>query len=250
LRYKLAYRVFANWAAKHATMVISVSEASKAEVARAFNISLARISAIPNGVDKPDLGKVHQQKPLYENYIFYLGQAFPRRHLKETILAFEKLASGQDFKELKLVAVGKDKYNPPIIRNLANQVNGRLSRQAVLYKEYVPQGELDNLYFNAGAVVYVSPSEAFGLPPLEALGYGSVPVVASLPASREIFGDNAFFVSEPLTVGSIASAIREALTNEKKRKKIQDSADSILSRYTWQKHTDRFLEVVKDVIGK
>ena len=50
------------------------------------------------------------------------------------------------------------------------------------------------LYANARAVIYISDREAFGLPPVEALAYGTPAIVANQPITHEIFGNNAFFV--------------------------------------------------------
>ena len=50
------------------------------------------------------------------DYILYVGQAFPRRHLRETLLAFEKISP--QYLDLKFIAIGNDKYNPPIIEKL------------------------------------------------------------------------------------------------------------------------------------
>ena len=49
---------------------------------------------------------------------------FPRRHARETIQAFEKIAS--EFPELKLIMVGKDKYPSPIIDGLIDKTNKKL----------------------------------------------------------------------------------------------------------------------------
>lgn len=241
-RYRLAYLVFGNWAAKRATKIIAVSQASKKEVARVFKIDPKRIAPIPNGVE---INPHPEQRAKRENYIFYLGQAFPRRHLRETILAFEKIHP--QFPDLKFYAVGKDAYHPPVIADLIKAVNARIGHELIIHKDYVSQDQLEALYVGAQAVVYVSSSEAFGLPPLEALGYGSVPVVSRLPASQEIFGDNAFYVDNPDSVDSIAATITEALTNPSKRADIRQAAPTILSRYTWQKHTDAFLDVIRNI---
>ena len=98
-RYRLAYRVFANWAAKHATKIVTMSESSRGEVAKLFSISPERISVNHLGINiGPELRSLHGAHVLHGRhvmtgaYILYVGQAFPRRHLKETILAFEQIA--------------------------------------------------------------------------------------------------------------------------------------------------------------
>lgn len=240
-RYKLAYRVFGNWAAKHATRIMAISESSKKEVARLFKIAANKIVVNQLGVEAPK----HPESKPKGNYILYVGQVFPRRHLKETMLAFEEIAP--KFAGLKLIAIGKDKYNPPIIENLKNEINRRLGKEAIVYKEYVPEKELAELYSGAQLLVYISSKEAFGLPPLEALAYGIPPVVADEPINREIYGDKAFFVKNSGDTKSIAMTLSAALGDHTKQKEITNSADRTLARYNWLTHTDRFLEIVRKV---
>ena len=250
LRYKLAYKIFAGWwAACHATKIMAISETSKKEVARLFKINPDRITANPLGVDPPQ--KIPDTRPEARStsYILYIGQAFPRRHLRETLLAFELLSP--QFPDLKLIAVGKDKYNPPVIEKLKNDINTRLGRNAIIHKEYVSEKELGELYAGARVAIYVSSKEAFGLPPLEALGYGVPAVVADQPVTREIFGSHAFFARPELVEGletytpkSIAAAMAEGLTDETKRQEIKNAREGILAKYTWQKHADRFLQII------
>src|SRR3989338_5852971 len=202
LRFRLAYRVFAGWAARHASRILAISETSKKELVRLFKINTEHIFVNYLGVDfKYDcIINYTGDSP----YILYVGQAFPRRHLKETILAFEKLITQHiehtdklefvSMSELKLVAIGPDKYETPTIDMLISEVNGRLDRQAVIHKDHVKETELADLYSGAKALIYVSDREAFGLPPMEALTFGVPPVIVDNELGHELFGENAFYV--------------------------------------------------------
>ena len=257
LRYKLAYEIFAGWwAAGHATKIMVISETSKKEVAKLFKIDFERIVVNTLGISPPKIVTENQQ-PETSNYILYVGQAFPRRHLRETMLAFEQLTSPNpdtarpglaylpQGPALQLIAVGKDKYNPPILKKLAEDINRRLGREGIIYKEYVSEEDLARLYAGAKLLIYVSSKEAFGLPPLEALAYGVPAVVADEPINYEIYESNVFVVRQPITPETIEEAIKDGLTNEIRRQKIKESAERILEKYTWQKHTDRFLQIVR-----
>ncbi len=245
-RYKLAYKIFAGWwAARHATKIMAISETSAREISKLFRIAPERIIVNQLGVDRPR--QIENWKLKIENYILYVGQAFPRRHLKETMLAYEKIAP--KFPNLRLIAIGKDKYCPPIIEKLKDKINRHISYDGIIYKEYVSEEELEKLYAGAKALIYISSKEAFGLPPLEALARGTVPVITDSAVTREIFGDNAFFVNDSDSPETIAEAIRTALTDEQKRREIVQFAPEVLVKYTWQKHADRFLNIVRGFRG-
>ena len=75
---------------------------------------------------------------------------------------------------------------------------------------YVEEEELRAAYRSAGAIVDVSDTEGFGLPPLEALTYGTPAVLADTPANRELYGLDVFYVPVPITVAGIAAAMKRS----------------------------------------
>lgn len=239
-RFRLAYAIFANWAALRATRIMAISESSKRELVRLFGIKPERISVARLAADLPAEALAKEGANHYGDYVLYVAQAFPRRHLRETVQAFEKI-SGQ-FPNLKLIAIGPDKYRP-----LLDIHNTRIIR-----KERVSGDELATLYAHAKVFVYVSDREAFGLPPLEALAYGVPSVLADKPVSHELFGDHAFYarpanggVNTSPSSDEIAAALTDALTNDVKRAAIRLAAPNILSHFTWPHFADRWLEIVR-----
>jgi glycosyltransferase involved in cell wall biosynthesis len=235
-RFRLAYRIFGTWAARRATRIMAISHASAAEVTRLFGVPERRIVVNELAVDAPNAPRgAIRTTP----YLLYVGQAFPRRNLRETLLAFERIAPNHP--NLQLVCVGPDKYTPPMKDQLIAEINARLKRQTIVSFEHVSDSDLAALYANATALIYVSAREGFGLPPLEALAYGTPPVVADTSVTREIYGTHAFFVPHPITPETLAPVLERAVSDSPMRQVIRNAAPGILSRYTWQAHTDRFL---------
>lgn len=244
-RYRLAYRIFGWWTAKFANKIMAISETSKKNIVNLYNINVNRIVVNYLGIDFPLRSPLRPGlNNFYGDYILYVGQAFPRRHLKETILAFEKIAL--EFPELKFIAVGPDKYEPPLIKNLVSEINSKLNREAVICKDYVKDEELVKLYAGARALVYVSEREAFGLPPMEALSFGVPPIIANNELGHELFDNYAFYAENSDTEG-ISKAIRQALTDSEKFAKIKNSGPEFVKKYNWKNFTDKFLEDVKNI---
>ncbi|MDO8496635.1 MAG: glycosyltransferase family 1 protein [bacterium] len=239
-RYKLAYRLFTNWAAIKAKKILAISETSKKEVAMLYNINSQKIFVSYLGVNQSRLLIDDSQ---LSNYILYVGQMFPRRHAKETILAFKKIAS--EFSDSKLVMVGEDKYHPPIINELVQRTNQGLGSQRIVYYNYLDKKEdLNRLYDGAKALIYVSDREAFGLPPMEALSFGIPPVITDNELGHELFGDYAFY-SKSGSIEDIAKAMKEALSNEQKANKIRFEGPEFVKKYNWKSFAERFFENVK-----
>ncbi|MEK7138618.1 MAG: glycosyltransferase, partial [Patescibacteria group bacterium] len=228
-RYRLAYLIFCWWAANFATKIMAISETSKKNLVKLYGIKPERVFVNYLGVDLlPSFAKATEGRQREDNYLLFVGQMFPRRHAKETILAFEKLlrqSSGQvltdhsqilknlRMNELKLILIGPDKYPEPVIGSLAKQINEKLRREAIIHKDYVSEEELRQLYANAGVLVYISDREAFGLPPMEALSFGVPPVVMDNDLGHELFGEYAFYAKSG-SVDDVAEAIKEAIGNE------------------------------------
>lgn len=242
--HRLAYWVFGYWGVWMARRFMAISEASKKELMRLFHIKSERISVnhLAAHVEHTDTVVPHPRP-----FILFVGQSFPRRHLKETLLAFEKIAP--EFPDLDFIIIGPDRYHPAIIDTLAHRINTALGRERILHISHVADEALARYYANgAQLTTYISSREAFGLPPLEALGHGSIPVVADNDLSHEIFGTCAFFVKKPSLVDSIAHTLRQALTDTEKRAQILRDRHALLQRYTWSAHADRFLNIIDEIL--
>ena len=243
LKYKIGYKLFARWAALRAT-ITTQTYASRDDIARDFSLNKNAITVVPLGSDfmQTQRNTTPNKKPV----IFYLGQAFPRRHLKETILGFEKTAP--KFPNFNLVAVGVDRYNPPIIDELVKQVNSRLGAERIIRKSALTDQELEEHYKSATLFIYVSSVEGMGLPPLEALACGTAPVVADTATTRELFKDNAFFVPAPFTAKLIAQAMEQGLKNKAKRESIQVNGPNATKQYSWEQHACSMLALFKKTV--
>ena len=252
-RYKLAYRLFANWAAWHATRITTISNSAKKEMVKMFKINPDRISVNYLGIDSQ---VIHTQGwtlrvdnlSVGTSYLLYVGQAFPRRRAKETIEAFAILAP--KYPDLKLILVGQDKYNPPILKNLVKETNQKLGGERIIYHNYIEKdGELQKLMAGAKLFIYLSSSEAFGLPPLEALSAGVPPVVKENELNRELYEGNAFYVENEKDSVQIATVLENALENSNRQQEIIKNADKIVSKFTWKNHAEKFLETIREIVN-
>ncbi|MEK7121474.1 MAG: glycosyltransferase [Patescibacteria group bacterium] len=251
-QHRFFYGVFGTYSAKFATKLLAISETSKHNICQVYKVNPNRVVVNCLGIDfsKPT---TYDLRPTTFPYVLYVGQAFPRRHLQETILAFEKVVTEHSnilqnirMSELKLIAIGPDKYKTPTIKNLVSEVNSKLKREAIIHKDYVKDDELADLYAGASALVYVSDREAFGLPSMEALSFGVPPVIADNELGHELFGEYAFY-AEGSDVGGITKAVRQALIDSEKIEKIKSDGPDFVKKYNWKSFTDKWLEIVRSL---
>src|SRR3954447_24175270 len=183
--------------AKHARLVITVSEFSRREIQEVLGVDA---TVIPNGVDerfKPGPKK---------DYALVVGSKIARKNLAAlNDLGMEVVAAGS--------GRGYMKTEKSSVRELG----------------YVPDEELPALY--AGARVLLMPSlyEGFGLPCLEAMASGTPVVAANRGALPETCGDAALVV-EP---EDFAEAAVKAVTTERER--LTQAGLARAARFTWER---------------
>lgn len=256
-KYKLAYRIFCWLAAKRSNRILSISEFSKKELAKLYKISPEKISVISWGLNddikkldkSPEnikkINTIKQKFGIKDRFILSVGQAFPRRKIRECMMAFEKIAS--DLPDIQYVVANVDKYNPPIIDDLAKKINSKLGRQAIIRANYLSQEDILHLFNDTELLIYISSNEAMGLPPMEAVKCGSVPLVADNELTHEMLGDNAFFVSDTDNVDIIAKEMKSALTNNEKRQAIEQTGPAAMQKFSWSSYGGKLMALFKEV---
>ena len=252
-RYRLAYRLFCWWAAKRAHKIFTISEFSSGELQKFYNISRERIFVNPWGLEKifkelpkdekyfAEIKKIKVQFGIENKFFLSIGQAFPRRHIKEAMLAFA-LTANQHPDTQYLVAT-TDKYEPPVLENLAEEINQKAGRRAIIYVKYLDRNILPHLMNEALALIYVSDKEALGLPPLEALACGRPAIVKNNGISRELFGEKGYFVADTNNPNFIADQMKRILNNPDEITEILAKQKPNLARFNWQNLANRILKL-------
>lgn len=212
-RFKTAKHWLWKQSAQWADHVVTISEHSRQEVARAFGLSLARISVVPLGVDGRWFGvspadamaRVRQAYALPERYFLVLGTLQPRKNLARIIAAHQALPAPLR-RQMPLVVAGRD--GGGVADVLAQLGAGDAGDGGALrWLRYVPDTDVKPLLQQASALVFTSLHEGFGLPVLESFAAG-VPVVCSnTTAMPEVAGGAALQVN-PLQVGEITDAMQ------------------------------------------
>jgi glycosyltransferase involved in cell wall biosynthesis len=154
---------------RRADIVLAVSRATAADVARFAGVDPKRVRVVPEAADevfapKPGAGdRVRQRWGVEPGYLFFVGALDARKDPSSLLRAWT--AARQIRPELRLVIAGDPgRQAPPSMDDAI--VLGR-----------VDELELADLYTAAGCFVFPSRYEGFGLPCLEAMACGC-PVAA------------------------------------------------------------------------
>src|SRR5262249_11935942 len=106
---------------------------------------------------------------------------------------------------------------------------------------FPPEDALRLIYSNAAAFVYPSYGEGFGIPVLEAMACGTLPLLADLPVFREVAGDAAWFF-DPFDPEAMAAAMDRALARPSRPGAVRRGYDQV-AKYSWDRCAQETFEV-------
>lgn len=231
-RSRVRRRVVAGLSARRARRVLTLSQFSWTEIVSRLGVSGERVRVIPLGVTRLQAATPTPRPPdgRPRPVVLYVGSIFNRRHLPELIRAFALVAPRH--RELRLEIVGDNRTYPP--QDLAAVAAEAGVGAATTLHSYVSDEALAALYAEAGAFVFLSDYEGFGLTPLEALDAGVPILVGDSPVAREVYRDAAAFV--PTTdVPAIAAELERLLFEPAARGALLARAPALLGSYSWER---------------
>jgi glycosyltransferase involved in cell wall biosynthesis len=229
--------------ARRARRLIAVSQHTGEALVRALNIEPERVvvtyeAADPPGAVEPDRSVLERHR-LDGPFFLYVGAAYPYKNLPRLIEAFAH-SGGTN----RLVLAGDHENFGAALRERAASV-GVADR--VVFPGRVSEAELAALYDAALAYAFVSFSEGFGLPGLEAMSAGLPVIAASAGSLPEIYGDAARYC-DPLDVESIAAALAEVAADEQLRARLAALGRRRAADFSWRRTAEQTLAVYREAL--
>jgi glycosyltransferase involved in cell wall biosynthesis len=250
-----AYAKVQLWTAAHRSdRVLTVSEASKLDILRRFRVPADKVTVVYNAIDErlshestdEDVERVSVRYQLKDPFALYVGNIKPHKNLERLIEAFHQLRQESAFETLKLVIIGDEisKY-----QGLRRAVHVHKLHKHVRFLGFVPLQTLSVLYRLASVFVFPSLYEGFGLPPLEAMYYGTPVVTSNVSSLPEVVGDAAMLV-DPYSSESIADGMRRVLTDEHLRAFLRERGMARAREFSWERSVRRIREVYGEVMER
>jgi glycosyltransferase involved in cell wall biosynthesis len=224
--------------------VVTVSERSQVDIAKAFNIGEKSISLIYNGINTEEFApRVHIKRKT--NRLMATASADqPLKGLRFLLEAYAELL--KKYPDLELLVVGKPKPGGAT-EKLLDSLN---ISQKVQFVTGISTEEMVDYFAEATIAVVPSVYEGFGLPAGEAMAC-EVPVVSSTGgALPEVVGDAGILVPVENSK-AIASAVEDLLENPDKREALGKAGrERILQRFCWHVAADNLTQYYQKVIAK
>ena len=240
-----------NAAVTQADHILSDSESTKQDMIDMLNVSADKITVHMLGVDeqfkpllKQETQPVINALNLPDSYILCVGTLEPRKNIIGLAQAYRDLLI--DIPDAPpIVIVGRAGWHyEQLMKDLeAVGINDHL-----IFPDDVSDEQLPAVYNHALTLVTPSFYEGFGLPALEAMACGTVPIVSNLSSLPEITGDVGLLI-DPHDTSTIAAALKKVLTDSAWCKQQSQAGIERAKLFTWEETANIVLATYQSVLG-
>jgi glycosyltransferase involved in cell wall biosynthesis len=245
-RFAAWYRWMTPRLVHRASHIMAVSEFTKRRLIDVLGVDEARVIVVPNGVDDRFCPRSPEEVAMARarlgipspNYFLSLATSEPRKNLAGQLAAWSRCIPHLPSNVWLVVSGAKGKEH--VFR--AAKMSSVPPR--VHFTGYVQDEDLPALYSGAIGFLYPSFYEGFGLPVLEAMACGSVPIVSRATAPQELAGDAGIAV-DPHDHDSIASAIVKVIKEVGWREQLSRCATRRSSTFSWDRSAEMTWQVLQ-----
>lgn len=247
-RRSLYYRKTILRSARLAARIIADSQATADDLILLGGLPAAAIDVVHLGVDelfRPASDEVRaavrEKYTLPPKFFLFCGTLEPRKNIPHLITAWSSVADQCDW---DLVIAGRRGWGVgPIERAVAESPHA----DRIHPPGFIEQEDLPAVLSAAGAFVWPSLWEGFGLPPLEAMACGTPVLTSSTSSLPEVVGDAAVLV-DPLNVPAIAQGMIELAQDETLRTDLRRRGLARAAKFTWDKTAEETVATYRKVM--
>jgi len=231
--------------------VITVSEATRAELLRLRLFPAGQVTVIPPGVDSvyfnpsDPVTRDRIPRPRRGPYLLHVGSTIRRKRIDVLLRVFA--AVRKRFPDLQLVRVGG--ALTPEQFELAASLG---VDQGLIQSPPLSAAELSFLYQGDALLLQPSDAEGFGLPVIESMASGCPVIASDIPPLHEAGGEAAEYCAVA-DIDAWSDAIQRLLAEraesphlwQARRKRAQHHARN----FSWARNADRTLEIYRQVLA-
>lgn len=257
--YKEAARAYSLWmrlkarmmydlSAHRASIVSTVSEYSRRDMARYYRLAPDDIQVIPEGVDTRLFRPIGDRTLLADwrrqvlgqdvPFILYVGKPTRRRNLPSLLRAFDRLKRQRAMPH-KLLLIGTSLPGT----SFESEIEELGLKDEVVDVGYLPHEEVVLAYNACDVFVYPSSYEGFGMPVLEAMACGAPVIAVDNTAFPEFAGGVARLLPDA-SVDTLAEGIEQVTCDATQRELMARQGPIRAAGYDWRIVTERYLELL------
>ncbi|MFN5846519.1 MAG: glycosyltransferase family 4 protein [Flavobacteriia bacterium] len=235
---------FPKFAAK-ASHIITVSNYSKEDISRTYDINSEKITDIWNGVSnvfrplaEKEKEKVREKYTLGNPYFLFVGAIHPRKNVKRLIEAFSLFKQLND-SPIRLLIVGESLWkNFTEEFELSDEIE-----DSIRFTGHLSPNELSRVMASADLFTYVSYFEGFGIPLVEAMKCGTPILSGNRTSLPEVAGDAAMYC-DPFDVSDIAEKMKRITSDVQIKASLSTKGLERSLEFSWDKAAQEVWKVL------
>jgi glycosyltransferase involved in cell wall biosynthesis len=237
-------------AAKRAEHIITVSQASKAEICTTFRVPTKKVTVIPTGFHpafrplaiEREAGQMCARLGLTGRFVMGFASSDPRKNVAVFLSAMARVQRATP--DCRAVIVCSSEAVEDQVRMLAR---GAMEDSALKLVSGLSREDLVILYNLAEVVLFPSLYEGFGLPVVEAMACGIPVVTSNVSSLPEVAGDVGVLIN-PKDPVEAADAVIKLLADPKLRKQKSRQGIAWAQNFQWQRVVQSTIEVYELVV--
>ena len=240
--------------AKKAVAIITVSEFAKKMIAQRLRIHEENITVVYNGVsanysfikDENIVTDFKKKNELPDRFFLHFANTAPRKNTIGVLKAYASYCK-QNADCINLVLTNCDR---DFLTSLLTTIDiDKETISKIVLLGYVAADDIAILYNAAGAFIYPSFSEGFGMPVIEAMACGTPVITSNTTSLPEVAGDAAVII-DPANTEAIAAAMKQIVNDKILYHTLQNAGLKNAERFSWENAAAKTLALYNSVNKK
>jgi len=231
-----------SYSLERSDFIITASEFSKNEISELLCIPKNKIGVIPCAVEgiREIYTRDYIKKKFNINraYFLYCGTIEPRKNIQRIVQAYN-LFRDETGLDIKLVLAGSRGWN---VEGIEKEVCSSKYCDDIIKTGYISEFEKGTLYTFAVALLFLSVYEGFGIPPLEAMCYGTPVIASNIASIPEVVGDGGLLV-DPYNINEITKAMIRINDDILLRNNLVQGGYKQLKKFSWEESANKLQDI-------
>lgn len=232
-----------NFAAYNSKAIVTISNYSKSEILKYFNVEPEKVIVNYHGIDrkrfkiqsKEEIQTVLNKFDIRHPFFFACSCSRPRKNLITALRAFRKFRTTNP--EHIFVVAWSNPF-PELQREFAKEI----SEGSIRFLPFLSDSEIVSFYNGASLSVYVSRKEGFGLPILESFACGTPCMTCPNSSLPEVGQDAAIYVGED-NVDEMVDVMKIFENSSFDYGNFKNKSENVLCKFTWENTAKNFLKI-------
>lgn len=240
VKNRLIY-LYHRYSLRRADLIVAVSESSKSDTIRFFQIPEEKIEVVYMGYK--NIGAVPETAVvLPRKFFLFVGVIKERKNFFNIVRGFESFKKNNPNAPHKLVVAGKT--GNEYFQNIAEYIKNHQLMPEVIFLEHLNDSQLSFVYRRAEALIFPSLVESFGFPCLEAMSCGLPVMTTKYQGPAEIV-DGAGILVDPNDFAALAQEMERIIQDQDWRRRLVERGLVRARAFSWSKSAVNLLQLIE-----